>query len=241
MCCIWNNYLLRRIPYGMSAEFFRKKWLFILSCATALFIVAGIYAYTRYLDKATVEAVSQNYYFLVAESTHVEASTHQIILSGGAGYLLDTGDREYVTVASYLTNSEAENVQKSLTEDTKIISLKLNNLYFKTRKQKRNAKKIKAAFLCFADCIEVLYQEISRLEKGGTQESCKRILETLKKQIDYLAKEYKDVFVSYGNLCDKTVKELDVLIQNTVFVSDLRRLQCDMCYSLVRLQEEYSL
>ncbi len=225
----------------MSADFFKGKIIAIATGIVAVFVVLGVYMYTRYLDRATVEAVSQNYYFLVSDSTHVEASTQEIILDGGAGYVLNAEGKEYVTVSSYLSSYEAETIQKSLDKETRIIALGVENLYFKTKEEKKNTAKIKGAFQALADCIEVLSKETSRLEKGGTQESCKRILETLRKQFVFLAKEYKDVFLSYGQLCDKTVIELDKLLNNTIFVSDLRRLQCELCYSYVCLAENFSL
>ena len=225
----------------MSADFFKGKIIAIATGIVAVLVVLGVYMYTRYLDMATVEAVSQNYYFLVSDSTHIEASTHEIILDGGAGYVLESNGTEYVTVSSYLSSHEAEMVQKGLDRQTRIIALRVDNLYFKTKEEKRNSAKIKAAFQSLSDCIEVLSKETARLEKGGTQESCKRILETLKKQFVFLGREYNSVFLSYGQLCDRTAVQLEKLLNTTIFVSDLRHLQCDLCNSYVSLANEFSL
>ncbi len=209
----------------------------MLSC----FVVAGVYLYTKYLDKATVAAVSQDYYFLVADTTHVEASAYQIVLDGGAGYFLEVDEGEFVTVAVYSSQAEAESVQVSLLQDTRVISLNAGNLYFKSKTDKKNAKQIVNAFQLLGDYVQVLSGEIVRMEKGGTQESCKRMLETLKRQFIYLAKEYKSVFQSYAKLCDRTANSLSKMLNETIFVSNLRNLQCDLCYSYVSLAKEFAL
>lgn len=225
----------------MSAEFFKKKYILIVGVLTSIFVVLGVYFYTLYLDRATVEAVSQNYYFLVSNSTHVEASTHQIVMDGGAGYLLEKDGQKYVTVSTYLTGDEAESVQNSLDMDTQIITFGVEKLYFKTREQKANAKQIKGAFQSLANSIEVLSQTIVRLENGGTQEACKRVLEILKRQFAYLGKAYATLLPSYSQLCQGAEKQIEKLVEDTVFVSNLRCLQSELCYSYVCLAREFSL
>lgn len=225
----------------MSAVFFRKKIIWVSVVLLSCFICVGVYLYTQYLDRATVEAVSQNYYFLVADTTHVEASAVQVVLDGGAGYILELEEGDFVTISVYTSKEDAENVQKNLQNDTSLISLSVENLYFKSEQEKKSAKKIVGAFHTLSDCIEVLSNEISRMEKGGTQESCKRILETLKNQFVYLGKEYGGILPAYKEVCEKTANSLQVLIDDIVFVSDLRNLQCDLCYSYVRLAEDFSL
>ncbi len=230
----------RRIRYSMSAGFFRKRIWIIIGSVTVVFAVLGVYFYTRYLKRATVAAVSQNYYFLVSESTHVEASTHEIQLNGGAGYLLEMTDREYVAISAYLSSEEANAVQESLTEETKICKLGVEKLYFKSKEDKRKAKQIIGAFETFENAIDLLTQETKRLEEGATQESSKRILETLKRQFLFLKKEYDVIFPSYANVCKKAAERLSELIAGTVYAKDLRYLQCTLCHSYVTLAQEFS-
>ncbi len=211
-----------------------------MGCLTAVSAVLGVYLYTRYLRKATVAAVSQNYYFLVSESTHVEASAQAIRLDGGAGYCLERDDRAYVSVCAYLTEVEAKSVQANLDEDTRVLSLGVENLYFKSREEKRNAAKITGAFTTLSDVIEVLAKETKRLDEGGTQESSKRILEILRRQLVYLSKEYEWIFPSYANVCKRAAERLSQWIEGTVFVKDLRYLQCELCDSYMQLAENFS-
>lgn len=225
----------------MWTEFFKKKLFAVIGVTATFATVVGVYLYTRYLDNATVQAVSQNYYFLVSDSTHVEASAHQIVLDGGAGYLVDDGDREYVAISAYLTSDEAETVQIGVNEPTKVLTLGIENLYFRTPAEKKHAKKITGAFQALEDCIEILDLEIARLEKGATQESSKRILQTLKKQFVFLGKEYGELFSAYAHVCENAAKDLEALINATVYVKNLRYLQCSLCVSYVTLAEEFSI
>ncbi len=225
----------------MSAVFFRKKLFVMLGAITLLCSVFGVYLYTRYLDNATVEAVSQNYYFLVSDSTSVEASTYEIQLNGGAGYLMEQDGREYVAISTYLTEIEAQTVQKNWKEDTKIFTVGSEKLYFKKQADKKNAKKIIGAFHTLEDIIEVLHLEINRLEKGATQESCKRILQTLEKQFAFLENEYEGFFPKYSKICQTAIKRLEKMINDTVFVKDLRYLQCELCEAYATLAKDFAL
>ncbi|MBE5744548.1 MAG: hypothetical protein E7355_00210 [Clostridiales bacterium] len=225
----------------MSADFFKKRTIAITAGVAVFCVIIGICLYARYLDRATVEAFSQNYYFLVSDSTHVEASTHQIVLNGGAGYSMYENGRQYIAFASYLTATEAENVQKNIQDETQIITLSAKNLYFKKRKDKKNKKKIVGAFQTLSNCITVLNQEIVRLETGATQESCKRILKILEKQFRYMSKTYDGVFPSCAAVCQKAVTDLVEIGNETVYTSSLRSLQCELCCSYIRLAKEFSL
>ncbi len=225
----------------MSAEFFRKKWFAIIGGITAVSCVLGVYLYSRHLQNATVEAFSHDYYFLVSNSTSVEASTHTVQLNGGAGYLLDGTDREYVAISAYLTAEEAEKAQANVQEETKIFSLGIENLYFKSKEDKKNAPKIVSAFRCLEDIIEVLHKETARLEQGATQQSSKRILQTLQRQLCYLGEEYGKVFPKYQTTCTQASSKIDEIVDNTVYVKDLRYLQCFLCDAYVSLAKDFSL
>ena len=225
----------------MRTEFFRKRILSVVGVATTFFIVIGIYVYTRYLNNATVEAVSQNYYFLVSDSTHIEASTHKIVLSGGAGYLLEENGTEYVTISAYPSKAEAESVQSRVNESTKILSVGQKALYFKTRKEKKNAKVVVNALSCLNDTIEIIHQEISRLEEGATQESSKRLLNIIRKQLDYLANEYRDDYTQYAQVCVWASGFIGEMIAKVVYAQDMRYLECGLCVAYHELAQEFSL
>ncbi|MBE7084920.1 MAG: hypothetical protein E7368_02565 [Clostridiales bacterium] len=225
----------------MQAESLKKRIFTVAYVATAFLIVFGIYLYTRYLNNATVEAVSQNYYLLVSDSTHVEASTHQIVLNGGAGYLLEMDGREYVTISAYPTRAEAEKVQSGLAEKTTVLSVGRKQLYFKSAKEKKRAKQVVGALSCLEDAIEVLHQEISRLENGATQESSKKILQILKKQFDYLGTEYGEEYEKFAKVCQWASEFIGAIMEDVVYARDMRYLECALCVSYHELTEEFSL
>ena len=225
----------------MSVDFFQKKTAWILCAVVGISVVLGAGLYARFLDRATVQAVSHNFYFLVSDSTHIEVSTHQVVNSGGAGYVLEESEREYVAISVYFSKSQAEIVQSNLSMPSMVLEKTTENLYFKTKKQKQKAKRITGAFSCLKSCIGVLNGEIERLETGATQQSSKRILSDLRRQFAYLAKEYQKDFVSYAFVCEKASAYLLEITDGTVYVGDLRYLLCALCNSFVDLSKEFSL
>ena len=76
----------------MTTDFLRKnKHIHALAGAVAvLFTIATLFYAYALTDVKTV-AVYKYFHFLVSASTHIEASTYQVALDGGAGYALRYG------------------------------------------------------------------------------------------------------------------------------------------------------
>ena len=228
----------------MSTVFFNRKRIkkFICLLATAVTLGAVVCS-ARFF---TVKRVrwKRTYYFLVTEETHVEAGAAFAKLEGGAGYLIRQGDRDYVALAVYLEEKDGKTVQAALKttgEETKLLRVGVENLYFQTKREKKNAERYIGAFDCLQGCMTVLEECISRLEKGLSQEKCKGILSELKNQFAFLSKDYGVEYAAFGSLCDDTAKRLETLLSDTLYAKDLRYLLCELAEKSVALASAFSL
>lgn len=229
----------------MRTDFFRNKKLIKRTvCALAVTFTFGCVAYAEFLTNAQTVSADKNFYFLVSTSTHVEASTQTAIHNGGAGYSLALNEREYVALSAYSQQSDGEQARVVMTgkgENTELLTLGLGKLYFKTSKEKKNASKIVGGLESLYGCIKVLEKEIARLEDGATQQSSKRILQTLSKQFSFLKTEYERIFPSLAKVCAEADSEIQTVCADIVYVSRLRYLHCSLCDSYVALGKEFSL
>lgn len=224
----------------MTTGFFYKRICKIATLCITFSFLCFSFAYAVFLSSATVVDTAKTFYFLVSPSTHLEASAHNAMQIGGAGYLLHANGRDYAALSVYLTDTAATAVSTNLTDTpTQIIALESNKLYLKTRRQKQKETVYKNAFSCLGDCIGILDEEIARVEGGATQQSSKRILKTLKNTFAFLSKEYKNGFAAFATVCQSAKNTISALTQATVYVEDLRYLQCELCVSYLRLSEAF--
>ncbi|MBQ8283787.1 MAG: hypothetical protein IJX75_01705 [Clostridia bacterium] len=229
----------------MLTDFFRKKQFYqiALNLISIVFVVFSlIYAYTLTQIKSVY--VGKSFYFLISESTHIEASAHFVSQNGGAGYLLEDKQRQYVAFSVYLNEEEGQSVLSSIKrkeEQTSLLALTSYNLYFKTRKEKARAEEVKGAVSSLYSCIEVLNKEIVRLDKGATQQSSKRLLGTLQRQFVFMEKKYRKSFPKFSQVCKDGAEQLIRIISDIVYVGDLRYLACALCVDFVDLTENFSL
>ncbi len=229
----------------MSTEFLtRKNGLRIFSCFLSVFFVFFTLSYAFFLKKAQVSKFGKTFYFLVSDSTHIEASAHVALLGGGAGYVLQDETREYVAYAAYLEETDAERAQAAMMEKgekTRILAFRSPDLYSKTQKEKQGQEQRNGAFSCLYQNIALLEGEIARLEGGATQESSKRILSVLIKQFAFLEERYGEVCSEYQRACEETVNALQKSVEGVVYVTDLRYLCCELCVSYIKSSENFSL
>ena len=178
----------------MATDFFKRKRWFYVACSqlsAGFIIVCMVLALTA--NYTTPVWVGRSFYFLVSENAHIDVTTHETRLDGGAGYLLDYEGDSYVAWSVYLKKSDGEAVQVGISEPTKLVEADVTYLYFKTRAEKRKKNLFKGALDSFYGCIDVLSQGIVRLDKGLTQQACKRILSLLQKEFTYMEKKYREI------------------------------------------------
>ncbi len=228
----------------MSAGYLKNRIFVVAGIATAFLFTFGTFFYAWNLKNAKTADVSKNFYFLVDESTHIEASAYAAKQVGGAGYLLDVDERTYVAVSVYLNGTAGERAKNSFSENrenAELLTLSGGTLYFKKREEKRNSEKIVGAFRSLYGNIEVLEQEIARLEDNATQQSSKRVLRILENNFSYLDKEYKEIFPAYSQVCGNVAESLKQAREGIVYAKELRYLQCELCFAYVDLCKNFSL
>lgn len=223
----------------MWTDFFRKnvKKLVVILCSCGAFLLAVIgvrYAFNSQYSVQTV-ALGSDFYFLVSTDQRVEVSTQFVRLEGGAGYLIAQDGEEYVAYAVYTEKTDGEKVKDALNETkarSKLLRLKVDALRLK---KGENAVLYQNAFNALYGEIGALNACIFRLEKGMTQENCKRLLEGFKNRFVYLAKEYKSVFPAFAKVCEQASFDLQDISNGIVYATDLRYSACCLSEEYIRL------
>lgn len=223
----------------MTADFFIKR-RYLLSIVICLSLFVCFLGYTAKLAYATEVWVGKTFYFLISSKSDSEAAVHTMRLDGGAGYLLTDGDHTYIAYSVYLNDDALQAIQAGLTEETKIVKKSVRYVSFKGKDKK------KAGIYCGAlnnlyNGIDVLSQCIAKLESGGTQQACKRLLGILERQFGYMATVYQGQYPTFSNVCAGLQKKLQTLTEDTVFCKDLRYMLCETCEAYLRLAEHFSI
>ena len=226
----------------MTTEFLYKRIGKIVTLFITFAFLCFSFVYAAFLSSATIVDTARTFYFLVSPSTHLQVSAHNAAQIGGAGYLIHASGRDYVAFSVYLTDTAASSVSNNLTDTpTHIIPLESNKLYLKTRRQKGKESVYKNAFSCLMDCIRILDMEIARVEGGATQQSSKRILKSMENTFAFLSKEYQNRFAAFATVCRDAANTLSTFTKSTVYIADLRYLQCALCISYLNLSEDFCL
>lgn len=218
---------------------FIKKSVKIIAFALSLLVIAFACLYAKLIHEAVQVTTEKKFYYVVADDLHLQASTQETLLKGGAGYLLETKTGDYAAYQVYFSKTNAENVCKNLNAPSKIVAVTVKNGYLKTEKEK--ARQVKNAFSCLDDCIEVLNGEIVRLENGATQESSRRVLESLTRQCNYLSKAYSALLPEHAKLMKTMEEGLTASTEGIIYTKNLRYILCQTCFEYARLSEEYAL
>ncbi len=211
----------------MQTDFFKGKKLWWIALVASLTVVVYIGVYITRLSSAKIIDCGKRYYFLVSTEQKVEVGAEFIRLDGGAGYLLSHNGKEYVALSVYTSVTDGKSVQAHLQaqgKETLLLSVGGGRLYFKGA-QKQNSTAYVNALRILESYISVLNECITRLEKGSTQESCKRLLYTLQRQFTHAAKLYGE----YGECAAvfrASAERLKEISTKTVYLKDLRYLLC---------------
>lgn len=221
----------------------KKYGIRIVSLLICVFFLFG-FSYANVLARMQKVEIEKSFYFLVSDSTHIEASTHTAKHQGGAGYLLSFKKQECVAYAVYFSENAGNAVKTALTEQgekVRLMERKAETLYLKTRKEKERASTYQSAFNVLYDCMQVLNGEITRLEGGATQRSSKEIVGKLAGQFHYLSKEYEKSYSSFATLCRRVGEELSVIANDTIYAKDLRYALCELADGYLDLNSSFVL
>ena len=223
--------------------YLKKIGIVLIVILTVGFAYSAV-AYSNVLTNAHTVALNKDFYYLVDTSTHTQAVSTFAQLQGGAGYLLEADSREYVAYNVYFSEQDGTAAKQALEAyqtQPSLYTVSVADLVFKTKEEKKQAPIIVSAFSCLDGCMQVLNREITRLDNGATQQSSKRILQTLIKQFMHLSKEYQTSFPEYAAVCANATSQLQACTNDIVYVKDLRYLLCDLGVSYVQLSKDFTL
>ncbi len=224
----------------MSKVFFKKQKFFWAFFCAALAVICAAFGYACVAQRASVVYMENSVYFLALTDSRTEAGAEFSKLDGGAGYLL--AEEKVVALSVYLQEKDGRAVAeewRASGKEVRLLKKGGNALYFKG-KQKEKQWTYVGALRTLKGCLLVLEGCISQLEKGMTQEGCKRLLSVLKKQLSYAGKTYIE-YEKFSVVCIEAVDALAQIEKGIVYLQDLRHLLCWQAEKYVELCEEFSL
>jgi hypothetical protein len=225
----------------MATVFFAKKG-FIFGVFAV--IITGICcAYAWGISCAKTLFIHKTFYFLAAENVNVQAGAFEMELQGGAGYPMQFGEREYAVMSVYFSRDAANGVLAQLDnkKEMTVLSRSCDKIYLKSRKEKLKAEKIKGGLSVLYACIRLLNGEISRLEKGATQESSARVLKAIAAQLCFWGKSNRSELPSFARGQEEIGESLLGFAGKVIFTQDLRYELCKMSDFYLQICSKYSL
>ncbi len=227
----------------MSTDFLRNKIWKIAAGFAAVFFTAFCFVYALFLNRAKAVEIKTGFFYLVREETNVEVGVEFVKLEGGAGYLLRQNGKDYVVLSIYFHENDALAVQANLSdrEETKIVYVGVDTLYFKRAQDKKNAAVYVGALKILRGYMEVFSGTIALLEDGATQESIKRILLPLSRQFACLSQEYAEIYPEFSSVCQGYAKRIEEYCTEILFVGDLRYELCAMTEDYLSLANKFSI
>ena len=225
----------------MAADLvYKKKYIkYIVNCIlAAVFSFVGIYAIL--LSKAEKIDTDKSFFFLVDTSMHLEASAQLTVWRGGAGYLLQASDKEYVAYCVYFDREYAEKVQQEV-PDSLLLEITAPAVFLKNRKDKANALLYREGLSNLYLYAECLNAGITSLEKGQTQESIKKYLKTLSGHCFRLFSLYKEGFSECARIFQEQAKQLSNAISDTVYLNNLRYILCQCIDGYLCIADKFAM
>ena len=87
----------------MTVNFIYKRCIYYVGLALVFFTVVFSFFYAVVLSRVSVYTIDKTFYFLVLEDTKLEVASYEVKLDGGAGFLLNHENRDYVALSVYLS------------------------------------------------------------------------------------------------------------------------------------------
>lgn len=223
----------------MQAEIFWKNWIkkgIIYACFV---FIGACLCYAGSLRTAKILPINTAFSFVAKQCDNVEVGSFETTQMGGAGSVIVLDGETFVAVGVYNSINSAQSVANALGEEYVVRTITPNDLYFTGHTQKKNASAYISAFQSLDGCMQVLNQEIKRLEMGATQKSSQFIINNIRKQFAYLGERYCDIFPSFSAVCLQSADELERMANDIIYVQKLRRLLCDLSVEYCQLCTEF--
>lgn len=188
--------------------------------------------------------VDRTFYFL---SVKVQAETAAVVAKseysdGGAGYTFVHDGQDYVALAGYNTEREAQIVSDSLKtrgRETEIVSLTVDTFYFTDRKEVEAFEGVYGFVHTVLQCIDLLYETANELDEGGfTQEEARRVLKEI---CGVIAQAGEGGVTRVTELTRASVNKCTEIVNGVIYAKDVRYTQLLLSEGIYDLQELFEL
>lgn len=204
----------------------------------------GVCLYGYYLNASLRFFVGVDFFYVVSTNANVSVGAYDAQRDGGAGYLLENDEGTMVAYAVYFSREDGERALGSVQVGDKTAMLttrSVSNLYMKSFEDKKNAQLFVGALTSYLGCMQVLFQEIERLDKGCTQESARKMLHLLERQLNYLSISHVESYPQFSSVCAWLSKDISTYQNEIVYANDLRWILCKMSEDYLSLTNEFAL
>lgn len=226
---------------SMRAGFLRK--LFGLLCVLSAISVFMTIAFAVFYANRRTVSVLERFYFLVSTEENVPASSINAYLSGGAGYVMRYGGKEYAVLSVYFSPVEAENVAKrvSKTCSVAVLPVEAGKLYLTRRADKRRTGEIVGFFKTLREGIRVVSEIAIRAEKGERQSVLKSLLSNVQSVIERLFVQSEKYGKGLSTLLERGATEVCFTDGEIVYSKDVRFLQALLCDAYLQAANNFLL
>lgn len=225
----------------MLTDSLLRKTVRLCVAISVAFTVCFVWLAGEYTN-ATVLQTQKQFYFLVSDSSHVEASVYATQSLGGAGFLLFFENKEYATYSVYTDEESSERALLRVQEkcdDAVLLNVSANDIRL-TGARKTRAAIYRSAFTCLYAQIRLFNEESARIDDGITQESIKRFLRIQERQFAYMERAYCEDFPAFSAICHTMSEGLRDMSEGTIYAKQMRYATCYLCDSYVKLASKVS-
>ena len=198
--------MIADVRYCMSAKIFQRCVCWICGVITALFTIVSLGVSGA--ETAPVKTV----YYVVERTESLQASSCQMALRGGAGYIMSEG----VAFGVYFSAADAEGAVAALCEEYDTIVLYPKEI-------RLSARADEAAY----SILQVVDGWIRFLQGGGAQAVVREGLRTSAKLLSWCAEEGDEAYLS-----ELAVELENRLAEKVLYTETLREFTCFACERL---------
>ena len=191
-------------------------------------------------------SLSKTYWFLVreCEDSTAAATVVNAYLSGGAGYLIETGGKQSVVLACYYTEVSAESIKNSLEHkgvETELLKLKPQEFSLNGSASAQKEQIISNAETVDT-CAKILYDTANGLERSEiSQEDARAAVRGVVSSLGGLRAGNPDsVFGIWNSQLLSAERKGTEIASGILFAKDLRYLQVQLCFSVVNMGDYFA-
>ncbi len=222
----------------------KKHFIVVLAVFTA--IVCAFVGIVWWCGRAYARVtLTQKYWFLVrdCEDSTATAIIGNTYLSGGAGYLIETGGRQSVVIACYYSEVSARSVQRTMEE--KGIETRIEKYRPRDFTLNGNSSECKDKIISNANtadtCAKILYDTANALERTQiSQEEARAAVRGVVSSLKGLYEGNEEsCFAQWNTALLRAERRGKEITSGIIFAKDLRYLQVQLCFSISNIGDYF--